>query len=325
MQDQEWRSLISGFEDHLKAERGLAALTIRNHKTDLEPLYDYMQREAIVGVGALDRAKLRAYLAWLAELGYVRRSIARKLSALRTFLRWLMRQNLIDKDPLPKRRMMKVDSRLPRFLSQDEATRLVQAPEMSDGLGPRDRALLELIYAAGLRVSEVNGLNISDMNLDTREVRVTGKGSKQRMVLIGLAARDALALYLREVRPELGGPRTDNALFLNRSGSRLSQRSIQEKVRRYASKVGLGPGVHTHTLRHSFATHMIEGGADLRIVQELLGHSSPATTQVYTHVTKSEAKKVYLAAHPRAKRSRPAEEPSEQDGNETPARKIRDE
>ena len=165
MQDQEWRSLISGFEDHLKAERGLAALTIRNHKTDLEPLYDYMQRQGIAGVSALDRARLRAYLAWLAELGYVRRSIARKLSALRTFLRWLLSRNLIDKDPLPKRRMMKVDSRLPRFLSQDEARRLVQAPEMSDVLGPRDRGLLELIYAAGLRVSEVNGLNISEMNL----------------------------------------------------------------------------------------------------------------------------------------------------------------
>lgn len=206
-----------------------------------------------------------------------------------------------------------MDSRLPRFLTQDEAARLVQAPETSDLLGPRDRALLELIYAAGLRVSEARDLNISGVNLETRELRVTGKGSKQRVVLIGIAARDALALYLREVRPKLANRASGMALFLNRFGGRLSQRSVQQKVRKYAGKVGLGSGVHTHTLRHSFATHLLEGGADLRVVQELLGHSSPATTQIYTHVTASQAKEVYLAAHPRSKRPEPeaVSEPSD--------------
>ena len=313
MEEQQWRSLLGGFEEHLKAERGLAALTIRNYRTDLSPLYDYMQRRGISGLKALDRSALRGYLAWLGELGYVRRSVARKLSTLRSFLRWLIRQRLLDEDPLPRRGVMKLDSRLPRFLSQEEATRLVQAPETSEALGPRDRALLELIYAAGLRVSEARGVNTVDVNLETREVRVTGKGSKQRVVLIGHAARDALALYLREVRPKLANQHSGSALFLNRYGSRLSQRSVQEKVRRYAGKVGLGSGVHTHTLRHSFATHLLEGGADLRVVQELLGHASPATTQVYTHVTRSQAKKVYLEAHPRATQSRP---PSSSTGKE---------
>ena len=145
---------------------------------------------------------------------------------------------------------------------------------------------------------------MGDINPRTGELRVIGKGSKQRVVLVGEAAKNALALYLRDVRPTLEGPDSRNALFLNRFGGRLSQRSIQEKVRRYANKVGLGPGVHTHTLRHSFATHLLEGGADLRVVQELLGHASPATTQIYTHVTQSQAREVYLAAHPRAGKQR---------------------
>ena len=300
MQEQEWRSLLEKFEVHLKAEKGLAPLTIRNYKTDLDPLYQYIQRRGAAGLEALDRYALRGYLAWLGELGYVRPSIARKLSVLRSFLRWLIHQKVLDSDPLPRRGVMKLDSRLPRFLSQDEAARLVESPDTSEALGARDQALLELIYAAGLRVSEAKDLKTGDINLVTREVRVTGKGSKQRVVLIGHAASDALALYLREVRPKLANQRSGSALFLNRYGSGLSQRSIQEKVRRYATKTGLGSGVHTHTLRHSFATHLLEGGADLRVVQELLGHASPATTQIYTHVTQSEAKKVYLKAHPRA-------------------------
>ena len=279
---------------------GLAHLTIRNYVTDLRPLYDYMTLRGLSGLERIDRTSVRGYLAWLSDLGYVRRSIARKLSTLRGFLRWLVRKGVLQADPLPRRGVMKLDSRLPRFLSQDEAARLVLAPDTSAPLGARDRALLELIYAAGLRVSEVRDLNVGNVDLASREVRVTGKGSKQRAVLIGEAARSALAIYLNEVRPKLEGRDSDNALFLNRYGGRLSQRSIQAKVRRYAARVGLGTGVHTHTLRHSFATHLLEGGADLRVVQELLGHASPATTQIYTHVTASEAKAVYLAAHPRA-------------------------
>lgn len=300
MDSRTWDGLIDEYGEHLRAERGLAELTIRNYVTDLRPLYDYMTLRGLSGLERIDRTSVRGYLAWLSDLGYVRRSIARKLSTLRGFLRWLVRKGVLQTDPLPRRGVMKLDSRLPRFLSQDEAARIVLAPDTSAPLGARDRALLELIYAAGLRVSEVRDLNVGNVDLASREVRVTGKGSKQRAVLIGEAARSALAIYLNEVRPKLEGRDSDNALFLNRYGGRLSQRSIQAKVRRYAARVGLGTGVHTHTLRHSFATHLLEGGADLRVVQELLGHASPATTQIYTHVTASEAKAVYLAAHPRA-------------------------
>ena len=298
--DAEWRTLAGRFGDHLKAEKGLAPLTIRNYKTDIGPLYEFMQKRHITHLHALDRYALRDYLAWLLELGYVKSSIVRKLSTLRSFLRWLLQEKLIEEDPLPRRGAMKRDVRLPRFLSQKEAARLVLAPESSEPLGLRDRALLEIIYGAGLRVSEATDLEIGDVNLETKEARVTGKGSKERVCLIGMEARNALALYLSQVRPGLANRKSGGALFLSRFGTRLSQRSIQQTVRKYAVKAGMGPGVHTHTLRHSFATHLLEGGADLRVVQELLGHSSPATTQVYTHVTLAQAQKVYLASHPRA-------------------------
>lgn len=295
-----WQELIEKFETHLTAEKGLAALTVRNYKTDLQPLFEYMQTQDIDDLRLLDRYRVRGYLAWLVELGYVKASIVRKLSALRTFIRWLIRIGVIERDPMPSRGTMKGEGRLPRFLSQSEAGRLVSAPDASDDLGARDRALLELIYAAGLRVSEVRDLNVEDIHFDTKELRVRGKGSKQRIVLIGSDAHQALVRYLRDIRPGLASRESGSAVFLNRSGGRLSQRSIQKKIRKYSMATALRTDVHTHTLRHSFATHLLEGGADLRVVQELLGHASPATTQIYTHVTQTQARQAYLSSHPRA-------------------------
>ncbi len=301
MAPADWGELLAGFQEHLRAEKGLAPLTVRNYVTDLEPLRQFMANQGPADFHELDRQVLRAYLAWLHELGYVRPSIVRKLSVLRTFLHWLRRRGVIEHDPVPPRGMMKLESRLPRFLTQKEAGKLVQAPDASQPLGARDRALLELIYAGGLRVSETNSINLSDVNLQTREVRVLGKGAKQRVVLMGHAARDAVSRYIREVRGKVASLESGGALFVNRFGGRLGQRSIQKIVRRYAAQSGLGVRVHTHTLRHSFATHLLEGGADLRVVQGLLGHSSPATTQVYTHVTALEARRAYMSAHPRAR------------------------
>ena len=231
MTEQEWTDLQQGFEIHLSMEKSLASLTIRNYLTDVRPLFDYIQSKELTGLKDLDRITLRGYLAWLVELGYVKSSVVRKLSGIRTFLRWALREGLIEKDPIPKRGVMKRERRLPRFLSQEDAAKLVGSPEKSEALGLRDRALLELIYAAGLRVSEARDLDIQDVNVRTREVRVIGKGSKQRVVLMGSAARDALTLYLSEERPELAGEKSGNALFLNRLGGRLSQRSMQKKVR----------------------------------------------------------------------------------------------
>lgn len=303
MIQRDWDFLVNQFEKYLKAEKNLAALTIRNYKIDIGSFYEYVKLKEISDLNALNQAKIREYLAWLNEMGYVRTSVSRKLSTLRTFLRWLIKQNILLKDPLPHRSVMKVHSRLPRFLSQNDVARLMQAPNMLEAITLRDRALLEVLYSAGLRVSEARSLNVDHINLQTREIRVTGKGSKQRVVLIGGTARDVLASYISTVRSQLADNYSTNALFLNRYGRRLSQRSIQAKVRHYASSLGLGSSIHPHTLRHSFATHLLEGGADLRVVQELLGHSSPATTQIYTHVSKAEAKKVYMAVHPRSIKS----------------------
>ena len=260
MDGLDWKDLLAKFEEHLQAERSLAPLTVRNYRADLEPLRDFMQKKEIADFRSLDRQTLRAYLAWLHELGYVRPSVARKLSVLRSFLHWLRRKGIIEHDPIPSRGVMKLESRLPRFLSQEEASKLVQAPDMSGKVGARDRALLELVYAGGLRVSEARDLNLSDINFDTREARVRGKGSKGRVVLMGESARDAIGSNLREGRGKDGGLEDDGALFVNRYGNRLSQRSIQKTVKRYAGETGLGSQVHTHTLRHSFATHMLEGG-----------------------------------------------------------------
>ena len=176
---------MSDFRDHLVAEKNLAPLTVRNYLADLEPLRDYMENRKIASFAKLDRLKVRGYLAWLHDLGYVRPSIARKLSALRSLFRWLNRMGIAEHDPLPARGTFKVDSHLPRFLSQDEAETLMETPDTTTDKGIRDRALLELIYAAGLRVSEVNGLNVDSVNLHTQEVRVIGKGSKERVALIG--------------------------------------------------------------------------------------------------------------------------------------------
>ena len=300
MEIADWQELISRFRDHLVAERGLASLTVRNYLSDLEPLREFMSEREIGSFTELDRRRVRAYLAWLQQIGYVRTSASRKLSTLRTLFKWLNRVGIVSHDPLPPRGAFKVDSRLPRFLSQDEADKLVSSPDPTSDKRIRDKALLELVYAAGLRVSEVGSLNLDSANLDTRELRVTGKGSKDRIALIGESARDAIKMYISEVRSAVASAQSGDALFLNRYGNRLSERSIQKIVREYATRSGLGSQVHTHTLRHSFATHMLEGGADLRVVQELLGHSSPATTQIYTHITGKEARQAYMSAHPRA-------------------------
>lgn len=301
MDENKWQALIADFEKHLRAEKGLAELTIRNYKADIQPLYDFVRLKDIADMRSLDRLTLRGYLAWLTELGYVRHSVSRKLSTLRTFLKWMSSKGIIEGDPLPKRGIMRVPKRLPRFLSEEQADRLMDAPNTTKPTGLRDQALLEVIYGAGLRVSEASNLRVTDLNLSTREIRVRGKGSKERVVLVGETAKNAISLYLRDGRPKLAGKGSGVTLFLNRFGGRLSQRSIQEKVRRYSVKAALPSGVHTHTLRHSYATHMLEGGADLRVVQELMGHASPATTQIYTHVTNAQAKQVYMAAHPRAR------------------------
>ena len=299
--------IIQRFEESLRGQKGRSENTVRIYTTDLRPFLTFLDNEDL-DPRELNRHYLRRYLAWLStsargkDGGYARVSVARKLVALRSFYRFLTQEGLVTKNPIPKGRTfsIKVEKRLPIFLGRDEVGRLLAEPDTSQPLGMRDRAILELLYSCGVRLSEIHDMDVESINFGTREVRVLGKGSKERVVLLGKPAAESLALYTHSVRPQMEVTATD-ALFLNRYGGRLSRRSIEKIVGRYAMLAATRPGVHPHTLRHTFATHLMEGGADLRVVQELLGHSSPSTTQVYTHVTQNETRAEYMTTHPRAR------------------------
>ena len=294
--------LLNDFKRYLEIERHASQYTLRNYLHDLRHFINYAVKENIATLEDVDIQLLRRYIASLLEEGFEKSSIARKLSALRSFYSYLIQVNIIAKNPLLTISSPKLTKRLPAFLSSDEVNKLIMTPDISTPLGMRDKAMLELLYASGLRVSEIASLDIVNVNLEEREVRVLGKGSKERITLMGKPAVNAIDCYLREGRPKLIGQRSTDALFLNRYGRRLSKRSIQQTLSRYATAAGFTKRIFPHMIRHSFATHLLDGGADLRVVQELLGHVSLSTTQIYTHVTQTQARKVYLASHPRAKK-----------------------
>ncbi len=286
---------------YLQAERNASPHTLLNYRRDIEEFAAFCRDQGIESWGEVDRAALRKWLTWLGNQGFVRASIARKVTEVRSFYRFMIRENILGYNPLLAVSAPKVPRRLPNFLNHQQVESLLNCPDAHTPQGKRDRAILELLYASGMRLSEVAGLNLSSVNLNTREIRVWGKGAKERVVLIGQPAAQALRIYLSEARPKLLKSKETSALFLNKSGGRLSVRSIDDLLQRCSRRAGLPEKITPHVLRHTFATHMLEGGADLRVVQELLGHSRLATTQVYTHVTQSQARKVYFEAHPRAR------------------------
>ena len=295
------QQVFNKYINYLEAERNASHYTVRNYKTDLLGFFHFLRTKDISSLKEVDRHTLRDYMGYLMEQGFVKASIARKLSAIRSFYRYLLREGMVSASPVATTSSPKLDKRLPSFLTIEEVERLLKAPDLSTPQGQRDRALIELLYAAGLRVSELVSLNLGQINLETNEIRVWGKGSKERMVLMGEPAAEALRNYLGQGRPKLLGEKRSNALFLNRYGQRLAERRVQRILKECAKKSGIGKRVHPHMLRHTFATHLLDGGADLRVVQELLGHARLSSTQIYTHVTKSQARKVYLSAHPMAR------------------------
>jgi tyrosine recombinase XerC len=301
------QEIFNKYIQHLEAEQSVSPYTIRNYTTDLcgservKGFFTFLKEKGIDSPDRVDRAVLRDYMAYLVGEGIVKASIARKLSAIRSFYRYMVREGILQASPIEKASSPKLDKRLPSFLTLDEVERLLNAPDLSTPHGQRDRALLELLYASGLRVSELVHLDLGEVNLGTSEIRVWGKGSKERMVLMGKPATEALHNYLEQGRPKLLGEKKTNAMFINRYGQRIPERRVQKMLEEYAKKAGIEKRVHPHILRHTFATHLLDGGADLRVVQELLGHAQLSSTQIYTHVTKSQARKVYLSAHPMAK------------------------
>jgi len=274
--------------------------TIKNYGTDIRQFLDYCAEREVHTLEGLDRDLLRDYLAELAEAEYARASIARRVFELRAFGDYLIRSHAWDQNLFRRIHAPRVPQRLPRYLTMDEVQRLLAASPSDSAQALRNQAILETLYASGVRVSELWGLNLPDVDLVTGELRVVGKGDKERVALLGRPARASLRAYLNLGRPELLGKRPTHAVFLNRFGRRLSTRSISEIVRQAGEAAGIEQTVTPHLLRHTFATHLLDGGADLRVVQELLGHSNLASTQIYAHVTQRHAREIYLRAHPRA-------------------------
>lgn len=291
---------IEKFTEILKSERNYSKHTIKNYKIDLIDLEKFLKKKDR-HFSRVDRLTAREFLYEL-QKKYSRRSMARKISACRSFFRFLIREKHINKNSFELIKTPKLQKRLPNFLYEDEMNKLLKIINTTTPQGLRDRAILELLYGAGVRVSEIVGLNLSDLDLDSEEIRVFGKGSKERIVLIGKYAITSLKTYINNGRTTLLGKKRSRALFLGKRGTRLTQRSIERMIKALAKKCGLLKKVTPHTIRHTFATHLLTHGADLRTVQELLGHTSLSTTQVYTHVTKEKLKSVYDSAHPRAKR-----------------------
>ena len=299
--------LLTEYGDYIIGTKGRSKNTVRVYMDDLRSFVQFLCRENL-GFRDVGRSELRLYLSWLTttagykKAGYARVSVSRKFIVLRSFYKFLVYKGIVSNNPVSngRRFSMKIEKHLPIFMGYEEIARLLNAPDTSTALGLRDSAILEVLYSSGIRLAELASLNLNQISIKSKEIRVYGKGSKERLVLIGKAAINALNNYLLYGRPELEQT-FESALFLNRYGTRLSRRSFEKIVRHYAIKASIRPGVHTHTLRHTFATHMLEGGADLRIVQQLLGHNSPATTQIYTHVTQTQAKAIYMKAHPMAK------------------------
>lgn len=290
--------------DGLLAERGLSRNTVAAYGQDLDALRDFLE-ELELPLNSLDDETLMLFVAWLRRRGDVNRTLARRLSSLRSFLAWCVEEGALASNPAALVDGPKLPSLLPEVLGREEMLRLLNAPDDTGKLGLRDRAMLELLYAAGMRVSELIGLQPLDLDLQRGVVRVVGKGNKERYIPLHDTAVSRMAVYLRDTRP-LFNP-VENRVFLNRSGKGLTRQGVWKLIKRYALAAGIRKGISPHTFRHSFATHLLEGGADLRSVQLLLGHADMSATELYTHVQADRLRQIHKAYHPR---SRAEEKPS---------------
>jgi integrase/recombinase XerC len=311
-------SQLEAFIEYLRLNRNTSVHTSAAYQSDLRQLIEFTAGHLDKPVkrlrpGDLDLAVIRAYMAELYRRGQSRASVSRKLSALRTFVRYLRREGWIDTDPAALAQAPRREQKVPAHLSMDEMTRLLDAPDAATPLGRRDRAILELFYASGLRLSELVGLDMEDVNLRSRVVRVMGKGGKERLVPFNTAAQNALRAWYsdRALLRAGGNPKSEipkptvlgDPVFVNARGGRLTGRSVQRLVARYVSGCSTRFGISPHALRHSFASHLLQRGADLRAIQELLGHVELSTTQRYTHINAAQLLEVYRKSHPRAQRS----------------------
>ena len=291
--------LLPRFADYIALEQGLSPRTIEAYERDLARFAEYAGLKGAVAPAAINATMLREFVYHLKDLGLAPASIRRSVSAIRTYFRFLVGDGIVTADPSERLETPKRWRSLPEVLTVEEIQRLMASPTLDDALVFRDRALLELAYGAGLRVSEWITLGVRDLMLDDGVVRVFGKGSKERLVPIGRAAIAAAAVYLRELRPKLEKGEGKGVLFLNARGKPLTRMGAWKILRGHVERAAITKHVSPHTLRHSFATHLLEGGADLRAVQEMLGHVDIATTQIYTHVDREYLRQVHRSYHPR--------------------------
>lgn len=290
--------LLDLFLDAAWAERGLSRNTLRSYRYDLTQFADH-QRQAGRSLAAASREDLLHFLAAQLQAGRSPRTLSRYLSSFRQFYRWLVREGRIDRDPTALIESPKLGRGLPKALGEQQVTGLLQAPDVATPVGLRDRTMLEMMYASGLRVSELIGLDLANVNLNQGVLRIRGKGGKERLVPTGEEALDWLRRYLREARPVLLGGRECPLLFVTARREGMTRQAFWYAIRRHARAAGISQPVSPHMLRHSFATHLLNHGADLRVVQLLLGHSDLSTTQIYTHIAREGLKQLHSRHHPR--------------------------
>jgi integrase/recombinase XerC len=294
---------LAEFLSHIGLEKNASAHTVKSYREDLVQALEFFRTRLNCrspGPSQLTPRLLRAHLAWLHEQGYAKTTMARRIAAIRSWCRFLCRQGTLAVNPAAGLRSPRQDKKLPHFLSEADLDRLLQAPPADTPRGLRDRAILETLYSAGLRVSELTGMNLADVDLDSGLATIRGKGKRERLAMLGPQALAALKLWLSQRELFSARATIQAAVFLNQRGTRLSARSVGRLLEKDLAAAGLDARTSPHTLRHSFATHMLDRGADIRSVQELLGHRSLATTQIYTHVTTNRLRDSYHKAHPRA-------------------------
>jgi len=299
---------IADYLDHLSAERGLSPNTIQAYRRDLGRYAGFLHDRGIHDAAGVAESDIAAFVAWRSEVKtpkgtpYRATSVVRSLASLRSFHRFCLLEGITPSNPADVVVRPKLPRSLPHPLPLEDVLAILSSPKGGDPVALRDRACLELLYGAGLRISELVSLDVDDVDLEEQSVRVIGKGDKQRIVPLGSFACEATSAYLRSGRPKLATARSRAALLLNQRGGRLTRQGVALLLKKHAVAAGVARRVTPHSLRHSFATHLLEGGADVRVVQELLGHASVATTQIYTLVTEDHLREVYFTAHPRARR-----------------------
>jgi integrase/recombinase XerD len=291
---------LDDFSHYLSVEKGLAQNTLESYRRDIRKYLAYLRKEKIEGPGKADRAIITGYLHYLKEAGHAPSTISRNIASLRSFYNFLLQENLLEENPAQQLETPRLEKKLPRVLTTKEVDRLLGQPRTDDQSGLRDKAMLELLYASGIRVSELVALNTSDFNPEVGYLRCRGKGMKERIVPIGTVAINVVEDYIQNSRSRLVKKKDEKALFVNHHGRRLTRQGFWKILKKYAQKSKISGEITPHTLRHSFATHLLENGADLRSVQEMLGHSDISTTQIYTQITKRKIREVYDKTHPRA-------------------------